>query len=161
MSKPRRMLHRGSAQVRGRKAMAEARMAVRDTAMAAAHAAADLAQTARDELKDHVPAERAGDMAHRKADEALHRMGEWLASPPMGEKLGIAPRRRAWGAMAAGLALGMAAGAAVATVLQRRTQAPAGVGSTWDEEQRIAPPLGEGQIDLTEARRPAASTTTT
>jgi hypothetical protein len=159
MSKPRSMLHRGSAEVRGRKAMAEARMAVRDTAKAAAHAAADLAQTARDELSDHSTAERAGELAQRKADEALQRVGVWLASPPIGERLGIVPRRRAWGALAGGVGLGLVAGAALAMVAARRRVQPApGMDATWEEEQRIAPPLGYGQVDLAE-RRPASTTT--
>jgi hypothetical protein len=161
MSKPGRMLHRGSAEVRGRKAMAEARMAVRDSAKAAAHAAAGLAQAARDELADNSSAERAGELAQRKADEAMHRVGEWLASPPIGERLGIVPRRRAWGAMAGGMALGVAAGAAVVVMLQRRARRPQpGMDASWEEEQRIAPPLGYGQVDLTERRPPASVTTT-
>lgn len=158
MSKPRSMLHRGSAEVRGRKAMVEARMAMRDTALAAAHAAADLAHTARDELSDHSTAERAGELAQRKADEALHRVGEWLASPPMGERLGIVPRKRAWGAMAGGVGIGMVAGAALVMFAKRRNPPAPGMDASWEEEQRIAPPLGYGQVDLAE-RRPASTTT--
>lgn len=122
------------------------------------HAASDLAHTAREELMEHVPAERAAELAQRKADEALQRVGEWLSSPPMGERLGIVPRKRAWGVMAGGVALGVAAGAALAVMIQRRgTQAPA-TDASWEEEQRIAPPLGYGQVDLTD-RREAATTT--
>lgn len=108
---------------------------------------------------EHVPAERAAELAQRKADEALQRVGEWLASPPMGERLGIVPRKRAWGAMAGGMALGVAAGAVLATMVQRRRSQPApGPDASWEEEQRIAPPLGYGQVDLTDPREAATTT---
>ena len=123
------------------------------------HAASDLAHSAREELMEHVPAERAGELAQRKADEALQRVGEWLASPPIGERLGIVPRKRAWGAMAGGMALGVVAGAALATMIQRRGSQAPGPDASWEEEQRIAPPLGYGQVDLTERRETATTTT--
>lgn len=122
------------------------------------HAASDMAHTAREELKEHVPAEWAAELAQRKADEALQRVGEWLSSPPMGDRLGIVPRTRAWGAVAGGLAIGAAAGAVAATMIQRRMTPAPGPDASWAEQPFIAPSVGNHEVDLTEHREAATTT---
>jgi hypothetical protein len=108
---------------------------------------------------EHVPAERAAELSQRKADEALQRVGEWLSRPPMGERLGIVARKRAWGAMAGGVALGVAVGATLAMMVHRRRAQPTpGPDASWEQEQGIAPPLGYGQVDLTDPREAATTT---
>lgn len=153
MSKAGSMLRFGAADARSRKAKVNAKMAVRDSAKAAAHAAAGLAMTVREEageLTDRAAGltERASDSARRGSEQAMLRVGEWVMTPPVAGKLGIQARQRRTGLL--GLLLGAAAGVAAGMFMARRQAARPGGGmdAAWDEPERMAPPLGRGQMDL-------------
>lgn len=152
MSKAGSMLRLGAADARSRKAKVNAKMAVRDSAKAAAHAAAGLAMTVRDEAEDLTHragglTERASESARRTGEQTMLRVGEWVMTPPVAEKLGIKAKRRRTGLM--GVLLGAAAGMAAGMFLAKR-QLHAGdrMDASWDEPESMAPPLGRGQVDL-------------
>lgn len=151
-------LRRGAAEARAQKAGVEASMAVRDSAKAAAHAAAGLGRSLRDELRDGRVAERASDLAERareetmrRREEAMLRMGEWMMQAPVAEQLGIKSRQRRVGMLAA--LLGVAVGLAAGMLLGRRGQADHGtfIASGWEEPESLAPPVGQGQVDIRDA----------
>lgn len=167
MSKAGSMLRFGAAKTRSKKAKANAAMArtgagmaVRDSAKAAAHAAAGLAQTVRDEAEELTG--RAGELTERAAEatrlageQAMLRVGEWVMTPPVAEKLGLKAKARRVGlfGMAAGLGVGMVAG----VLLARRKAVAPGSGASygdqvpdgsWGDLETLAPPVGRGQVDL-------------
>lgn len=155
MSKAGSMLRLGAADARSRKAKVNAKMAVRDSAKAAAHAAAGLAMTVRDEageLTDRASelTERASETARRTGEQAMLRVGEWVMTPPVAEMLGIQAKRRRTGLL--GLLLGAAAGVVAGMLLARRQARPGGAGAVteaaWSDPESMAPPLGRGQVDL-------------
>ncbi|HWH31245.1 MAG TPA: hypothetical protein VNU01_01095 [Egibacteraceae bacterium] len=153
MAKAGTMLRRGAAEARARKAKVNAGMAVRDSAKAAAHAAAGLAQTVRDEAAD-----RAGELSEatrRGSHEAMLRVGDWVMTPAMADRLGLKAHTRRAGIM--GALLGVAAGLLVGMMLGRRNGQPQQ--ATWADPESLAPPLGRGQVDpaaTAEAQREAA-----
>src|SRR5688500_13528427 len=165
MSKAGSMLRFGAANARSRKAKVNAKMAVRDSAKAAAHAAAGLAMTVRDEAGELTDlatglTERASESARRTGEQAMLRVGEWVMTPPVAEKLGIKAKRRRTGLL--GFALGAAAGVVAGMVLARRQAMRSGAGGSspdmdaaWSDPESRAPPLGRGQVYLEETQAQA------
>lgn len=153
MSKAASMLRFGAAQTRSKKAKANAGMAgvtagmaVRDSAKAAAHAAAGLALTVRDEAVDR--AAELTDATRRTGEQAMLRVGDWVMTAPVAERLGIKARSRRVSAL--GALIGVAAGMTAGVLLGRRMRQDH-VQASWDEPESLAPPLGQGQIDIRDA----------
>lgn len=187
MAKAGGMLRFGAAKTRSTKAKANAGMAkvssgmaVRDSAKAAAHAAAGLAHVVKEEAAEITEragelTERAGEATRRTGEQAMLRVGEWVMTPPIAEKLGIKAQKRRIGML--GMLLGAGVGMAAGMLLGKRSLRP-GTGSpmnaptgepeaSWAEPESLAPPIGEGQVDLRDAdggpneSLPAPSTTIT
>lgn len=115
-------------------------------------AAKRLAKTVRDELADSNAselAERARERARHSREDAMVRLGEWMTNTPVAEQMGL-QRRRRW-PLLVGVLLGALAGVAAGVLLSRRGGAQ-DEHANWGAPENLAPPLGEGQVDL---RHPA------
>ena len=163
MSKAGSRLRFGAAKTRSKKAKGNvgvakvsAGMAVRDGAKAAAHAAGGLAQLVRDEAGDLTEragelTERATEATRRTGEQAMLRVGELMLTPALAAKLGLKAQRRRAGmlGMAVGAGLGVAAGMLLA---KRGAAAHRGqLEDAWADPESLAPPLGQGQIDIRDA----------
>lgn len=93
-------------------------------------------------------AAQAREAARRAGDEAMERLGAVLTAAPVADRLGIRPARRgtAWLPVALAIVGGFVAG----MLLGRRQGEQEGMqrASGWAAPETLAPPLGQGQVDL-------------
>jgi len=86
-------------------------------------------------------------------DEAMHRVGEWVMTPAVADRLGLTGRMRrtSFFSLLAGAAVGVAAG----MMIQRRRDEAQEMAHEAEHQREARnasiPPLGRGQIDLTAA----------